>query len=178
MIARIPQAIANTTHDYVLGAFEIDEIQLSEALILNDSITIAKIPEGAAIVLHKDSVKLKIPTNYPGSDLEWFQQKTIYEALEENQRQIAFHAGEIWEILYAGLLFGGGDFERTLQFIINYGRDNDTVGAIAGMILGAKDGYAQLPTAMKEEVIRVHKDQIGIDLELLANQLVDSMYPE
>lgn len=178
LIARIPQAIANTTHDYVLGAFEIDEIELTEALILNDSITIAKIPEGAAIVLHKDSVKLKIPTNYTGSDLEWFQQETIYEALEENQRQIAFHAGEIWEILYAGLLFGGGDFEKTLQFIINYGRDNDTVGAIAGMILGAKDGYDHLPSILKEEVIQVHKEQIGIDLEALAQQLVDSVYPD
>ena len=178
LIARIPHAIANTTHDYVLGAFEIDEIELSESLILNDSITIAKIPEGAAVVLHKDSVKLKIPTNYPGSDLEWFQQETIYEALEENQRLIAFHAGEIWEILYAGLLFGDGDFEKTLQFIINYGRDNDTVGAVAGMILGAKDGYDQLPAPMKEEVVRVHQEQLGIDLEALAEQLVNSWYPE
>ena len=46
------------------------------------------------------------------------------------------------------------------------------------MILGAKDGYDQLPATMKEEVIRVHKEQIGIDLEELADQLVDSMYPE
>jgi len=147
-------------------------------LILNDSITLAKIPEGAAIVLHKDSVKLKIPDNYPGTDLEWFQQKTIYKALEKNQRQIAFHSGEIWEILYAGLLFGDGNFEKTLQFIINYGRDNDTVGAVAGMILGAKDGFDRLPSPMKEEVVRVHQEQMGIDLESLAVQLVSSWYPE
>ena len=178
LIARIPHVIANATQDYVLEAFEIDEITLSESMILNDSITIAKIPEGAAIVLHKDSVKLKIPENYPGTDLEWFQQKTIYKALEENQRQIAFHSGEIWEILYAGLLFGDGDFEKTLQFIINYGRDNDTVGAVAGMILGAKDGFDQLPSPMKEEVVRVHQEQLGIDLEALAEQLVSSWYPE
>jgi len=46
------------------------------------------------------------------------------------------------------------------------------------MILGAKDGFDRLPSPMKEEVVRVHQEQMGIDLESLAVQLVSSWYPE
>ena len=59
-----------------------------------------------------------------------------------------------------------------MQFIVNYGRDNDTVAAIAGMILGAKDGYANLPDHLKKEILRVNKEVLGIDLEALAHELV------
>jgi len=66
--------------------------------------------------------------------------------------------GEIWQILNTGLKFGEGDFSKSMEFIVNFGRDNDTVAAVAGMILGAKDGYAKLPQALKDEVIRVNRD--------------------
>ena len=69
------------------------------------------------------------------------------------------------------LQFGEGDFEKTMQFIINYGRDNDTVAAVAGMILGAKDGYSDLPVALRTEALRVNKENMGIDLEALAREL-------
>jgi hypothetical protein len=39
-----------------------------------------------------------------------------------------------------------------MQFIVNYGRDNDTVAAVAGMILGAKLGYSGLPESMRNTV--------------------------
>jgi hypothetical protein len=42
------------------------------------------------------------------------------------------------------------------------------------MILGAKDGYSNLPINLKEEVIKVSKEQMGIDLEALAQELSDS----
>jgi ADP-ribosylglycohydrolase len=58
-----------------------------------------------------------------------------------------------------------------MQFIVNYGRDNDTVAAVAGMILGAKLGYSGLPESMRNTVVRANKDQIGIDLEALAREL-------
>ena len=61
-----------------------------------------------------------------------------------------------------------------MQFIINYGRDNDTVGAVAGMILGAKDGYSGLPLALRKEVLRVNKESMGIDLEELAREMSDN----
>ena len=65
----------------------------------------------------------------------------VYQLLEKDERAIAFHSAEIWQILVTALEFGNGDFEKTMQFIVNYGRDNDTVAAVAGMILGAKLGY-------------------------------------
>ena len=119
----------------------------------------------------KDSILYKIPEGFPESKKNWIRQEMVYQMLEKDEKAIAFHAGEIWQILITGLQFGEGDFEKTMQFIVNYGRDNDTVAAVAGMILGAKDGYSKLPSDLKEEVIKVNKEQLGIDLETLAMEL-------
>ena len=96
----------------------------------------------------------------------------VNQLLEKDEKAIAFHAGEIWQILMTSLQFGEGDFEKTMRFIVNYGRDNDTVAAIAGMILGAKEGYTKLPEDLKTEVLRVNREVLGIDLEALAKELV------
>jgi len=122
-------------------------------------------------LLLKDSLQHKIPKGFQGSQKDWVRQELAYKMLEKDEKAIAFHAGEIWQILITGLQFGEGDFEKTMQFIVNYGRDNDTVAAVAGMILGAKDGYSNLPIALKEEIIKVNKEQIGIDLEAMAQEL-------
>ena len=118
-----------------------------------------------------DSIKVVIPEGYPGTDLDWLKQEYIYQGLEKRQKAIAFHAGEIWDIAYASLLFGEGDFRKTMSFIVNYGRDNDTVGAVVGAILGAYLGYDALPEDLKTEVVKVSREVIGIDLEELANDL-------
>jgi hypothetical protein len=120
----------------------------------------------------KDSIIFKIPEGFPDTQKKWVRQEMVYQFLENDERAIPFHSGEIWQILITGLQFGEGDFERTLQFIVNYGRDNDTVGAVAGMILGAKEGYTNLPQNLKEEVLRVNREHMGIDLELLAQEMV------
>ena len=120
----------------------------------------------------KDSLNILPPTGYPGSELEWMQQRFIYEELEKQQKAIPFHAGEVWQILYTGLEYGGGDFEKTMAFIVNCGRDNDTVAAVAGMIIGAKDGFSNLPKDLKKEVLKVNREVIGIDLEALAKAIV------
>jgi len=118
-----------------------------------------------------DPLEIKIPKGYPNSKQEWVQQDFVYSFLERDQKATAFHAGEIWQILVTALEFGQGDFEKTMQFIVNYGRDNDTVAAIAGMILGAKDGYSNLPVALRTEVLKVSKENMGIDLEALAKEM-------
>lgn len=177
LVGRIPHLIANSTEDYVLRAMQIETIPLTTSLVKNDSVTLGRIPEGSlAVMVHKDAIRLNVPKGFPGTDLDWYRQETIYQNLEKNQRLIAFHSGEIWEILIAGLKFGQGDFEKTLSFIINYGRDNDTVGAIVGMILGAKDGFSQLPEHLKNEALSVNRDILGIDLEALANELTELVY--
>ncbi|WP_425234612.1 ADP-ribosylglycohydrolase family protein [Ulvibacterium sp.] len=123
-------------------------------------------------LIAKDSIIFKIPEGFPETQKKWVRQEMVYQFLEKDERAIPFHSGEIWQILITGLQFGEGDFERTLQFIVNYGRDNDTVAAVAGMIMGARDGYTHLPEDLKEEVLRVNRENLGIDLELLAQEMV------
>jgi len=151
LVARIGQNILDASRRSVLVSREIE---------VTDSLDI------------KDSLGIKIPKGYPHSKQDWVQQNFVYSLLEKDEKAIAFHAGEIWQILVTALEFGQGDFERTMQFIVNYGRDNDTVAAIAGMILGAKDGYSNLPTELRDEVVRVSKENMGIDLEALASEMI------
>ena len=119
-------------------------------------------------LMEKDSLYFKVPQGFTKTKKDWVRQETLYQILEKDERAIAFHAAEIWQILVTGLAFGNGDFEKTMQFIVNYGRDNDTVAAVAGMILGAKLGYSQLPRDLKEKAVKVNREYMGIDLELLA----------
>ncbi|TLF46920.1 ADP-ribosylglycohydrolase family protein [Maribacter aurantiacus] len=117
------------------------------------------------------------PQNYPGSAIDWEQQEMSYAFLEKEQKAIPFHSGEIWQILITGLAFGEGDFLKTIQYIVNYGRDNDTVAAVAGMVLGAKTGYQNLPKEIKEEVVKVNRDYLGIDLVAMARKITQLKYP-
>jgi len=157
LVGRISYNTANTTRKYV---------NLSREIKISDSITL------------KDSLQNKIPDHFNGTKTDWVQQEFVYKLLEEDEKANAFHAGEIWQIMIAGLAFGGGDFEKSIQFIVNYGRDNDTVAAVAGMVLGAKDGYTNLPIELRTEVLRVNREQLGIDLEELASRMVGTMLPE
>lgn len=122
-----------------------------------------------------DLTAVNPPRGYPDTVSDWMRQEYIYKGLEKRQKAIAFHAGEIWDILYASLLFGEGDFRKTMSFIVNYGRDNDTVAAIAGAILGAYIGYDGLPEDLKLEVVNVNREVIGIDLEKLSQRLFESI---
>lgn len=157
LVGRLSYNTANTTKKYVTSSREI---------VRSDSEAI------------KDTMKIKIPKHFNGSKSDWIRQDFVYSLLEKDEKAIAFHAGEIWQIMIAGLAFGEGDFEKSIQFIVNYGRDNDTVAAVAGMILGAKDGYAKLPEELRTEVLRVNKEQLGIDLEALAGRMVSTSLPE
>ena len=155
LVTRISNNIANASRK---------SVRVSREIKIADSLPI------------KDSLGLKIPKGYPYSNHDWIQQNAVYTYLENNQQAIAFHAGEIWQILITSLEFGQGDFEKTMQFIINYGRDNDTVAAVAGMILGAKDGYSKLPVNLRNEVLKVNREVLGIDLEALASEMVKNTY--
>ena len=153
LVGRIPLATADAAVRNVLAVNE---------LVLADTLSV------------QDSIKFKIPHGFPGNQKNWIHQETIYGLLEKDEKAIAFHAGEIWQILITALQYGAGDFEKTMQFIVNYGRDNDTAAAVAGTILGAKNGYSNLPIELRAQVLRVNKEFLGIDLEAQALQLTDT----
>jgi ADP-ribosylglycohydrolase len=104
------------------------------------------------------------------SEVENPMQKA-FELLDQNQQDMPFHAGEIHLQVLVAMLYADFDFMKTMQFLINYGRDNDTTAAIAGGILGTFYGFDDLPASERQKVIDVSKTVLGIDLEKLANDL-------
>jgi ADP-ribosylglycohydrolase len=149
LVSRIPTTLLNNAQ---INVRRINELVI-DSLLLNDTLI------------------YKAPKGFKGSKIDWIRQEMLYRILEKDERSIAFHSAEIWQILITALEFGQGDFEKTMQFIVNYGRDNDTVAAVAGMILGAKIGFKALPPHLKETIIKVNRENMGIDLEVLAQEM-------
>ncbi len=153
LVRRIPYSVADASIKKVLAIKD---------RVITDSL------------LTQEALLYRMPKGFPGTQEDWMRQEMAYQFLEENEKSIPFHAGEIWQILVTALEYGQGNFEKTLLFIINYGRDNDTVGAVAGMILGAKEGYKKLPSPWKETILKVNKENMGLDLEAMALEMVSS----
>lgn len=118
-------------------------------------------------------VKLK---NWKQDPLYYRQVQKAYELLDEHLQDAPFHAAEIHIINLVALEFSQGDFRKALEFVVNYGRDNDTVAAITGAILGAHLGYKALPTDLAQKALSVNTKVLGLDLQELAKQLVEKGY--
>ena len=121
------------------------------------------------------AMSLNIPEKYPYDSLTFARTRYAYEQLGRASQDVAFHAGEINLINLTALLFSDLDFQRALEFVTNYGRDNDTVGAVTGSILGAYHGYSNLPRGQRELVLRVNHEVLGIDLEARARVLWEEL---
>ncbi|NND32540.1 MAG: ADP-ribosylglycohydrolase family protein [Saprospiraceae bacterium] len=119
---------------------------------------------------------MRIPENYPYSKLYFTQVHKAYERLDEKLQDIPFHAGEIHLINLTAIEFCKGDFKKALEFVVNYGRDNDTVAAVTGAILGAYVGEKGLPGDWKKTVLTTNKETVGIDLEALAKKIVQQTF--
>lgn len=117
---------------------------------------------------------LQLP--FKGKDPAYIaQMEHVFRFLDSKNQDMPFHAGEIHQINLAALMFSDFDFQKALEFVVNYGRDNDTVAAITGAILGAYHGYHALPVKMKQTVLQTNRERLGIDLEKLAGELTDMM---
>lgn len=99
-----------------------------------------------------------------------------YTLLDEKLQDVAFHAGEIHLINLTALEFSEGDFQKALEFVANYGRDNDTVGAVTGTVLGAWYGYQRLPPGLAKTCLATQKRVLGFDLEALARALTERKF--
>lgn len=112
----------------------------------------------------------------PGVDsLKATQIMAAYRSLDNQNQQSPAHAQEVLLISLTAMLFADFDFAEALEFLTNYGRDNDTTGAVVGAILGAYYGFDALPEKMKWQVLEVNREKLGINLELLAKDLMAVM---
>jgi len=122
--------------------------------------------------------QFKIPDGYKGSSIDFARLENTYRLLDNSLQDIPFHAGEIHLINLVALEYSNGDFMKAMEFIVNFGRDNDTVGAVIGAILGAYHGYDNLPQGIARSVLSTSKEVIGIDLELLARKLTGRLFTD
>jgi len=121
------------------------------------------------------AMDIRLPDGYPYDSLTYAQTTKAYELLAKAKQDVPFHAGEIHLINLTALMYSDLQFSRAMEFITNYGRDNDTVAAVTGAILGAHGGYSNLPRDQRELVIRVNRDVLDIDLEVLAWNLTEAV---
>lgn len=128
--------------------------------------------------LREDEVDpgLRIPDHYPYSKLYFAQTQKAYDLLDDKLQDIPFHAGEIHLINLTALEFCRGDFKKTIEFVVNYGRDNDTVAAVTGAIMGALVGANNLPAEWRQIVEKTNKEVVGIDLEEIAKKIVNKAF--
>jgi len=120
-----------------------------------------------------DKNKLReMPAYFENDPSKYFLMLDLFASMDNKLQDIPFHANEIYMITLSSLLFAQGDFMDAMVFVTNYGRDNDTAGAVVGAILGAQLGFERLPKKIKEQVLEANKKELNIDLELMAKQLV------
>ncbi len=122
--------------------------------------------------------KMKLPRGFKRDSLYWQQVQKAYELLDSKLQDIPFHAGEIHLINLTAIEFSQGDFSKAMEFVVNYGRDNDTVAAVTGMILGAFVGFKALPQELAQQAIQVNRDRVKIDLVQLAEDLTNKRFPK
>lgn len=115
------------------------------------------------------------PKNLQADSLFVARMYKAFELLDTYNQDMPFHAGEIYLQVLTAMLFCDLDFEKTIAFLVNFGRDNDTTSAIAGGILGAYWGANRLPEKMRKQVLMVNKEKLGTDLEKLAKELTEKI---
>lgn len=122
-----------------------------------------------------DTLYAPYPRSMPEDTLFWAQMQQAYEQLDLRNQDLPFHAAEIHLVNLTALLLSDFDFEKALAFVTNYGRDNDTTGAVTGAILGAYWGASKLPPHLKDAVLRSDAMVMKTNLTGLAEQLTEQM---
>ena len=135
------------------------------------------IAQAAARITPADVRKLdfRMPRRYPYDSLTYARTLKAYEMLDLAKQDVPFHAAEIHLINLTALLVSDYQFGPAMEFVVNYGRDNDTVAAVTGAIIGALRGYDRLPVEARERVVRVNREVLGIDLERQAQRLTQAV---
>lgn len=130
------------------------------------------VSESKQLTLKEKNSDFKIAREWqPIDSITSLQLTRAYTLLDKYNEDMPFHSAEIYLIAITAMMYSDYDFEKTMQFIINYGRDNDTAAAVAGAILGAYWGADRLPQKQVKQILKVNKEILNIDLEELANKM-------
>jgi hypothetical protein len=114
----------------------------------------------------------RIPREWqPMDSLRYLQLSNAYTMLDTYNQDMPFHAAEIYLTTVTAMLYCEYDFECTMEFIINFGRDNDTSAAVAGAILGAYYGADHLPEQKVKQILKVNKELLDTDIEEMARRM-------
>lgn len=149
------------------GFFKSRLVGRASFRILRDALYISKKAKKITVI----NEKLPKAKHLKSDALYVSQMYEAFRLLDEKNQDMPFHAGEIHLQVLTAMIFSDFDFEKTMAFLVNLGRDNDTTSAVAGGILGAFYGYEKLPVEMKTKVIKVGKEQLDIDFEDIARKL-------
>lgn len=122
-----------------------------------------------------DADQLNIAAGKSVDTLWLARTQKAYELLDAKNQDLPFHAGEIHLVNLTALLFCEFDFEKSLAFVVNFGRDNDTTAAVTGAILGAYYGAENLPPEMVVQVLNTNKGLLKTDIKTLANKLYEKI---
>lgn len=133
-----------------------------------------RISQSARSVSQCERKELTIPVINQDT-LRSCRMQQAFSLLDQRNQDTPAHAQEILLVSLTAMLYSDFDFQDSMEFITNYGRDNDTSGAVAGAILGAYHGFQKLPEASRNQVLETNRNHLGIDLEDLARQLTESI---
>lgn len=118
-----------------------------------------------------DARQIVFPRVGRADTIELARRQYAFSLLDAFNQELPLMAGEIFQITLTAMLYGEFDFLKSLSFAINFGRDNDTTGAIIGAILGAYHGAAKLPPDLLKQVISTNRTHTETDLPKLADEL-------
>jgi len=175
-----PETVINTLRDVdPQGYFKSRLVGRTAYRLLKDARRIVEASKQP--ILESDMLEIDIPASANFDTLTFQQMQRAFLLLDAKNQDLPFHAAEIFLVNLTALLFCDFDFAKSMAFVVNFGRDNDTTAAVTGAILGAYWGASQLPEEMVASVLSVNDTVLDTNLEQLANQLTDKIlarYPE
>jgi ADP-ribosylglycohydrolase len=146
------QAVAASVAVAMCGANVDEMIQAALDNVPGDSWTTRVIQRGVAAARIGDADAV-----YTECVVEWFPWADI--------------APEAVGLAYGALLLGNGDFRRIVLTGVNFGRDADTIGAIAGILAGARLGAGAIPDHWRAKI----QTSSGVCLGAVAGQNIETI---
>lgn len=123
-----------------------------------------------------NAAQVVLPRTGRADTVELARRQYAFTLLDEYNQELPIQSGEIFQITLTAMLYGQFDFQKSLEFAVNFGRDNDTTAAIIGAILGAYHGASKLPADMVQQVLLTNKKYLETDLQKLADDLTDLIW--